>query len=93
MDKDFPASARLEIDRIDREIAGLIRERMIQVDKIAQWKKLHDQPVFVPEREEEIIRNIRNLTGDFCAGEIEHLYRILFALCRKRQEKFINSEE
>ena len=71
MDNDFPASARLEIDRIDREIAGLIRERIVQVDKIARWKKLHGQPVCVPEREEEIIRNIRESKLEY------HFYKIL----------------
>jgi chorismate mutase/prephenate dehydratase len=87
MDKDFLESIRKDIDRIDDSIADLLVRRMAAVDKIASWKKKNGMPVAVPAREEEIICNLREKAGDFCADEIESVYRTIFAVSRKRQEK------
>lgn len=87
------ADARREIDRIDGEISRLLAERFRQVARVAEWKKSHGQPVFVPEREEEIIRRVRELSGDFCADDIEGIFRAVFAACRRREERQITDSE
>ena len=93
-DQTSLANARREIDRIDAGISRLLEERFHQVEVIAEWKQAHGQPVFVPAREEEIIRKIReNTSGDFCADDMENIFRAIFAACRRREERLINGSK
>ncbi|MCR5708353.1 MAG: chorismate mutase [Ruminococcus sp.] len=52
------------IDDIDSEILGLFMKRMAVCRDVAEYKRLHNMPVFQGGREQQIIDRIRALTGD-----------------------------
>ena len=49
--------ARMEIDRIDREMARLFEERMAASKKVALYKKKTGMPIFDPVREAAIVES------------------------------------
>lgn len=54
--------ARVEINRIDREIAGLFEERMKQVESVIAYKIENNLPILDSSREKEVIeRNLKLL--------------------------------
>ncbi len=55
MEKNLLEKARLEIDRIDREMAKLFQERMEAAEKVALYKKETGMPIFDPAREEKVL--------------------------------------
>lgn len=69
MNEDKLASARKEIEEIDREIAQLYLRRLEAVKPIAAYKKEHGLPVFDGKREDELIK--RNLGFISSAGGAE----------------------
>ena len=55
---------RCGIDGIDSEILALFMKRMELCKGVAEYKKLHNMPVFQGGREQQIIDRIKTLTGD-----------------------------
>ena len=55
------ADVRKNIDRSDKEIKQLFKERMVLADNVAQVKAETEDDIYKPDREEAIISN---LTGD-----------------------------
>lgn len=54
--------ARVEINRIDREIARLFEERMKQVESVIAYKIENNLPILDSSREKEVIeRNLKLL--------------------------------
>lgn len=49
---------RDQIDDIDEELITLFLKRMHLSLQIAEYKKKHNLPIFVPEREQEILRKV-----------------------------------
>lgn len=52
------------IDDIDSEILSLFMKRMDLCRGVAEYKKIHDMPVFQGGREQQVIDRIKALTGD-----------------------------
>lgn len=52
------------IDSIDSEILSLFKRRMELCKGVADYKKLHDMPVFQGGREQQVIDRIKELTAD-----------------------------
>ena len=55
---------RSGIDGIDKEILSLFMKRMELCKGVADYKKLHNMPVFQGGREQEVIDRIKRLTAD-----------------------------
>ena len=55
MDEKVLKEAREKIDKVDREMARLFKERMEAVSKVAEYKKEAGIPIFDPKREEEVL--------------------------------------
>lgn len=55
---------RDNIDNIDTQILSLFLERMDLCRDVAEYKRINNLPVFQGNREDEIIRRIKELTGD-----------------------------
>lgn len=51
---------RKEIDKIDKNLAQLLRKRAKEVIRIKELKKLHKLPVIDTNREKEILNNLSN---------------------------------
>ena len=55
---------RKDIDGIDSEILALFMKRMELCKCVADYKKVHNMPVFQGGREQQIIDRIKSLTND-----------------------------
>ena len=56
--------ARKRIDEIDEQIRALFIERMRGAAEIAAYKQSHGLPIYVPEREAEVLERHCALIGD-----------------------------
>lgn len=77
---------REHIDRIDRQIVGLLAERGTFVKQAARFKKTMDD-VKAPQRVEQVINKVRRLSEELGANPLvtEQIYRAMISA-------FINAE-
>ena len=80
---------RQQIDKIDRELVDLFLQRMEFSSQVAQYKKEHDMPIFVPAREQEIKVALAAQAGPEMAHFVERLYDTIFTLSREHQEEVL----
>ncbi len=52
--------SRARIDQIDQKLLTLFEERMQTVSEVAKYKKEHNLPIFHPDREKQIIQNMKD---------------------------------
>lgn len=78
---------RLEIDKIDDELVRLFVQRMEVSARIADYKKEHKLPIFVPSREAEKLLDVSAKAGSEMAQYTKVLYDLLFELSRGYQSK------
>ena len=78
---------RQEIDKIDEELVNLFLRRMEVSAQVADYKKEHDLPIFVPAREREKLRDVAELAGPDMANYTKVLYSMIFELSRSYQSK------
>ena len=78
---------RLEIDKIDDQLVRLFTQRMEVSAKIADYKKEHGLPIFVPSREAEKLRDVTQKAGAEMEVYTSVLYSMLFELSRGYQSK------
>lgn len=55
------ADVRKNIDRVDKEIKQLFKERMVLADNVAQVKAETEDDIYKPDREETIISNLTGM--------------------------------
>lgn len=78
---------RKEIDRVDDELVRLFVQRMEVSAQIADYKKDHGIPIFVPTREAEKLRDVAQKAGSDMEVYTKVLYSMLFELSRGYQSK------
>lgn len=78
---------RQEIDKIDEELVKLFCARMNLSAQVADYKKAHGLPIFVPAREEAILSSVAEQAGPELAEYAQALYAQLFQLSREYQCK------
>jgi chorismate mutase len=79
---------RSEIDRIDREIIGLLRKRFEIAREIVTLKRETGIDIEDSERESEIIKNcLEESRGELDEAFLERLMRIIISESKKIQEK------
>ena len=76
---------RGKIDQIDDQLVRLFVERMDVASQIADHKKEHNLPIFVPAREREKLQDVAQQAGTDMAGYTKVLYSMLFELSRSHQ--------
>ena len=78
---------RDEIERIDREIVGLIAERLLVARRVGPVKRALGMPVLDPPREAAIVRRAGALARD--AGlddeDVRYVFWHLVGMCRRVQ--------
>ncbi len=52
---------RAEIDRINAQLVELLAKRFAAAEQIAQYKKANNMPVHAPQREKQVIENVKAL--------------------------------
>ena len=78
---------REQIDTIDDELVRLFVARMSLSEKVAEYKKEHNLPIYVPAREREILQDVAKKAGSDMANYTKVLYSMLFELSRSYQSK------
>lgn len=78
---------RDQIDIIDNELVGLFKKRMELSAKIADYKKAHNMPIFVPAREQEILEAVVQKAGPNMSDYVTELYSLIFELSKSHQTK------
>ena len=67
---------RNKIDEIDRQIVELLNLRYREVEKVGQWKKENDSPIYIPEREKALLEKIcKNNQGPMTDDILRAIYR------------------
>ncbi len=83
---------RNQIDTIDDQLVKLFTERMDVAAQIAAYKKENNQPIFVPAREREKLKDVAEKAGPDMANYTRVLYSMLFELSRSYQQKCLTKE-
>ena len=78
---------RDEIDQIDDILIKAFVERMDLSRQIAEYKKDHGIPIWIPEREKIILQKVAEKAGPEMAEYAKVLYSMLFELSRSYQCK------
>ena len=81
--------ARKEIDRIDRQMTALFRERLLLCDAIARYKEEHGLPLTDPVREQEKLEEVSGFIGEDLKRYAEELYAAIFKINKERQAEII----
>jgi isochorismate pyruvate lyase len=58
------AELRLEIDRIDRHLIGLLSQRSGYIDRAVDLKRVEGLPARTVDRVEEVLQNVRTLASE-----------------------------
>jgi len=82
---------REQLDIIDERIISLLSERAKVVMKVADFKRHHNMPVYIPEREEAIIERLRTINpGPLPGDAIERMYRTVVEEMRKFESESLD---
>ena len=81
---------RREINIIDENIVKLFNKRMELAAEIAEFKIRNDLAVYVPAREQEILKRLSEQCAPELAEYIQALYLRIFELSRDYQNKYIS---
>lgn len=82
---------RDRIDEIDRQLVALFAERMQTAAQIAAYKKEHALPVLDAARERKKLSAVAELAPEGFEDDTQTLYRLLFELSRKYQNRLLGS--
>lgn len=83
--------SRNEIDEIDSQIVGLLKQRFDCCLEIAKYKKENSLPVLNIEREKEILEKVKKAGGKH-GDSIAAVYEEIMRRSKKEQEKAINGK-
>ena len=83
---------RCEIDKIDDQLVKLFVQRMEISAQVATYKKEHQLPIFVPEREQEKLADVAQKAGSDMAEYTKELYAAIFELSRSYQSKLTGGD-
>ena len=80
------AEWRRRIDELDQKLVALLNERAAAAQAIGRLKRQTDMPIYEPDREKEIFRNIRRANqGPLPDRELVQLYERIIDVMRKIQ--------
>lgn len=78
---------RNQIDQIDEKLVKLFVDRMKLSESIADYKKEHKMPIYVPSREREKMMAVGEQAGYEMENYTRVLYSMIFELSRSYQSK------
>ena len=81
---------RTQLDTIDAQLVTLLSQRAQIVLQVADYKRQHNLPVYVPERETAIITRVRAMNPGPLSGEaVARIYQVLIEEMRKFEDERI----
>jgi len=78
---------RLQIDRLDDQIAHLLAERMDVASEIGELKSRNSMPIRNEGREAEVLLHVAGIAGEEKAEYVKEVYRALIAQTSKYEEE------
>jgi chorismate mutase / prephenate dehydratase len=86
---------REAIEQLDRQILGLLKQRMGLVEEVAQAKLDSAAPFRDREREEQVLQRIRHLATQLALDPhaVEQLYRQVMEMSIARQQAYVHALE
>jgi len=86
---------REEIEKLDRDILGLLKRRMEQVEQVAEAKLEAASPFRDPLRENQVLQRVRHAAVDLKLDThlVEKLYRQILEMSVARQQQHVRSLE
>ena len=90
MQKEFKKieKLRIKIDVIDRELVKLLNQRAIHANQIGDIKRKLRLPVYVPEREEQVLENVKKSNpGPLSAEAIGRIYERIIDESRRLERE------
>ena len=74
---------RKKIDQVDEKIVRLLNDRAFLAQRIGHHKRLTNQEIYVPGREQEVVRRVSELSrGPLPIPAVQSVYREIIAACR-----------
>ena len=84
---------RERLDIIDEQMLLLLSERAKVVSHVADFKRQHNLPVYIPEREASIIERLRMINpGPLPGDAVERIYRTIVEEMRKFESESFTHE-
>ena len=81
---------RERLDIIDEQMMLLLSERAKVVSIVANFKRHHNMPIYVPEREASIIERLRaSNPGPLPGDAVERIYRTIVEEMREFESKVL----
>jgi len=81
---------RERLDIIDEQMMSLLSERAKVVRKVADFKRHHNIPVYIPEREASIIERLCTINpGPLTGDAVERIYRTIVEEMREFESQGI----
>ncbi|MDO4460208.1 MAG: prephenate dehydratase [Clostridia bacterium] len=84
---------RTDIDAIDKELLPLFLKRMDCSRRVAEIKIANNIPVLNPEREKQILDNIREKAGEELGDSAVAFYAAVMGISREYQHRFMDGTE
>lgn len=78
---------RENIDKIDQQLVDLFCRRMALSAQVADYKKEHGLPIYVPARERAILQSVAEQSGAEFGNYTRTLYSMIFELSRSYQSR------
>ena len=85
---------RVQIDRIDRDLIGMLVARTRYIDRATELKPTEAMPARIPARVEEVVHNVRATAAvsGMDPDLAERLWRILIDWSIAREEQVIGAD-
>jgi chorismate mutase-like protein len=81
---------RQKIDEVDKELVKLLNERARYADEIGKLKRERNMPIYVPEREEQVIQNVtEHNPGPLSNDAIRRLYERIIDESRRLERELV----
>ena len=81
---------RQEIDRIDKQMVELFRQRMDVTHRVGEYKAARGMAVLDQAREREVLRGKGELAGEELRPAVITLYQTIMALSRRQQRDMLH---
>ncbi len=85
---------RIEIDKLDRQLIGMLVTRASYIDRAAQLKPAEGLPARIPDRVEDVVRKVRASSDELGLDPAlaERLWRVLIDWSIAREERVIGTD-
>lgn len=86
---------RKKIDQIDKQILALIKERLILLPEIVEYKKRHNLAVFQKSREDVIFKNLKELSTDLGVNFdlVENVWKLFIEEAHRIENELLENKE